>query len=72
MLNQDGAYADIRFPRANEEHGVLEGAGVNDLEVGDMVRVVPNHACATVNMWSRALVVGEDGNLSEWKIRARR
>ena len=72
VLNQDGAYADIRFPRANEEHGVLEGAGVEELEVGDMLRVVPNHACATVNMWSRALVVGEDGDLEEWKIRARR
>ena len=72
ILDRDGAYADIRFPRANEEHGVLEGPAVEDLEVGDMVRVIPNHACATVNMWSRALLVDQDGGLEEWEIRARR
>ena len=72
VLAEDGTYADIWFHRANEEHGFLKGPAVETLKVGDMVRILPNHACATVNMWSRALVIGDDGTLDEWKIRARR
>ena len=72
VLTEDGAYADISFHRANEEHGFLQGTGVETLKVGDMVRIVPNHACATVNMWSQALVIGDDGTLDEWRVRARR
>ena len=72
VLAKNGAYADIAFFKANEEHGFLRGPEVDCLMVGDMVRILPNHACATVNMWSRALVIGDDGSLKEWKIRARR
>lgn len=72
VLAKDGRYADLDFFKANEEHGFLRGSGVKKLRVGDMVRIVPNHACTTVNMWSRALVVGEEGDLEEWKVRARR
>ncbi|GAB2545285.1 alanine racemase [Brachybacterium huguangmaarense] len=63
---------DVRFTTANEEHGFLEGPGTVRLRVGDLVRIVPNHACGTVNMWSRALAVGADGSAAEWEIRARR
>jgi D-serine deaminase-like pyridoxal phosphate-dependent protein len=72
VLADDGTYADLSFHRANEEHGFLKGPGVKTLRVGSMVRIVPNHACATVNMWSRAVVVGRSGELEEWKVRARR
>ena len=72
VLAKDGAYAQINFFKANEEHGFLRGPEVECLKVGDMMRILPNHACATVNMWSRALVIGDDGSLKEWKIRARR
>ncbi len=72
VLGPNGAVADIGFHRANEEHGFLKGPDVHQLRVGDLVRVLPNHACATVNMWSRAVVVDEDGDLQEWRISARR
>ncbi len=72
VLTAGNAYADIGFHRANEEHGFLKGPGVAGLAVGDLVRIVPNHACATINMWSRAVVVTDNGDLEEWKIRARR
>jgi len=48
---------DVEFPRANEEHGWLVGAGADGLAVGDLVRIVPNHACVVSNLWSRLLVV---------------
>ncbi len=41
---------DVAFSTANEEHGFLTGAGVAQLRVGDLLRIVPNHACGTVNM----------------------
>lgn len=43
---------DISFETANEEHGFLTGSGVDALAVGDLLRIIPNHACGTVNMWS--------------------
>jgi len=56
----------IRFEVAYEEHGVLTGAGVEVLDVGDLVSIIPNHACGAVNMWSH-VGVARDGELSdEW------
>lgn len=56
----------VTFAAANEEHGYLKGA---NLKVGDLVRIVPNHACTATNMWSRAYAVGDD--IETWEIRAR-
>ncbi|MFD0854252.1 hypothetical protein ACFQ07_18585, partial [Actinomadura adrarensis] len=43
---------DIESRNANEEHGYLTGPGTSNLSVGDVLRIIPNHACATTNMWS--------------------
>jgi D-serine deaminase-like pyridoxal phosphate-dependent protein len=51
---------EVSFPRANEEHGWLVGPGADRLSVGDLVRIVPNHACVISNLWSRVLVVDQD------------
>jgi D-serine deaminase-like pyridoxal phosphate-dependent protein len=45
-------YEDIVVLRANQEHGVIaarpgSGAAIPSLRVGDRVRILPNHACAT-------------------------
>jgi D-serine deaminase-like pyridoxal phosphate-dependent protein len=48
-----------------EEHGLITGA--SGLSVGDVVHIVPNHACITVNMWSRMLAGDET-----WAVVARR
>jgi D-serine deaminase-like pyridoxal phosphate-dependent protein len=46
------AYRDIIVADANQEHGIIavrpgSGARLPDLAVGDRVRILPNHACAT-------------------------
>jgi D-serine deaminase-like pyridoxal phosphate-dependent protein len=46
--------------RLNEEHGYLTLAGGDDLELGQQVRVVPNHVCVVVNL-SQELVVTRGG-----------
>lgn len=62
---------DIVFGEANEEHGYLTGPGTAELAVGDLVRIVPNHACGTVNMWSELNVVDGAGVSEVWPIEAR-
>ncbi|WP_175985584.1 alanine racemase [Microbacterium tenebrionis] len=56
----------IVFDRAYEEHGILRGPDATTHAVGDRVRIVPNHACGIVNMWSRVVVVDGDRVVEEW------
>jgi D-serine deaminase-like pyridoxal phosphate-dependent protein len=63
--------AGVSFSRANEEHGFLTGPGTSSLAVGDLVRILPHHACATVNMWSELVAMHTDGALERWPIVAR-
>ena len=72
VLDRDGLPLDgVTFPRANEEHGFLVGAGTGVLTVGDLVRILPHHACATVNMWSELTAVQADGSYERWPVVAR-
>jgi D-serine deaminase-like pyridoxal phosphate-dependent protein len=55
---------------ANEEHGFLLDPAAS-LAVGDLVRIVPNHACGTTNMWSHLYAVRGDEVVERWEISAR-
>ena len=55
------AYPDLLMIQANQEHGVLglrtgSAAAIPDLHVGDQVRILPNHACATASQHESYLV----------------
>lgn len=60
---------------ANQEHGVItpgahaEGE-VPSLAIGDKIRIVPNHACATAAQFDQYIVI-EDGHLIDQWPRAR-
>jgi len=41
----------LEVVRLSEEHGVVEGPGVERLRVGDKVRVLMNHVCPVVNLF---------------------
>jgi D-serine deaminase-like pyridoxal phosphate-dependent protein len=47
-----------RIVQLNEEHAYVR-LGAEPLEVGQRVRVVPNHACVVVNLFDELVVVGE-------------
>jgi D-serine deaminase-like pyridoxal phosphate-dependent protein len=53
VCDPDGQpYDDIVVLRANQEHGIIaarpgSNARIPELRVGDRVRILPNHACAT-------------------------
>jgi D-serine deaminase-like pyridoxal phosphate-dependent protein len=65
-------YGDLIVADANQEHGVLalrpgSGAPLPDLHVGDLVRILPNHACATAAQHDRYVVLGDGGAVeAEW------
>ena len=61
----------LTFLAANEEHGYLSGPGAASLKVGDLVRLVPNHACGTVNMWGAMYVVEGGRAVERWAVVAR-
>jgi D-serine deaminase-like pyridoxal phosphate-dependent protein len=57
-------YPGIVMLDANQEHGILaarpgSGATLPDLPVGAMVRILPNHACATAAQYDRYVVVNK-------------
>ena len=61
--------ADYILVGANQEHGIMArrpGAGPDtlQLQVGQQVRILPNHACATAAQYGAYQVVGEDGAVS--------
>ena len=57
--------------RADEEHAYVALADGDELELGDRVRVVPNHACVAVNLFDELVVLGADGGGERWPVDAR-
>jgi D-serine deaminase-like pyridoxal phosphate-dependent protein len=54
-----------------EEHAYVELAPDDDLELGQRVRIVPNHACVVVNLYDE-LVVARNGTVeTTWRVAAR-
>ncbi len=61
--------------RLSEEHGVVEFDGDLDLAPGDRVEIVPNHACAAVNLAERLVLTEGEGSrrtvTAIWPVSAR-
>ena len=57
--------------RLSEEHGILTLDPTVDLDIGDRVRIIPNHACAVVNLFDRAYGMRNGKVVEEYKIAAR-
>jgi D-serine deaminase-like pyridoxal phosphate-dependent protein len=57
--------------RLSEEHAIVEVARGDVLELGQRVRVVPNHACVVANLADEVVVVGAGRETTTWRINAR-
>jgi D-serine deaminase-like pyridoxal phosphate-dependent protein len=57
--------------RLTEEHGMLRVGRDPDLEVGDTVRIIPNHVCSTVNLHNEVFFTDETGGVERVKVAAR-
>ncbi len=64
-------YPDLIMRHANQEHGVLElrpesSARLPELPVGSLVRILPNHACATAAQHSHYNVMLDGQLVAQW------
>ncbi|MGG3741983.1 alanine racemase [Paenibacillus chibensis] len=50
---------DAVFEKMNEEHGMIRTSGPHGLHVGDVLSIVPNHICPTVNLHNEVYVTKE-------------
>jgi D-serine deaminase-like pyridoxal phosphate-dependent protein len=72
----DGLFGTIlevpgaRIVKLNEEHAYVQ-LWAEQLEVGQRVRVVPNHACVVANLFDELVVVGEGREPHRWPVDAR-
>jgi D-serine deaminase-like pyridoxal phosphate-dependent protein len=65
-------HPEARIARFAEEHGFLDLARSNTRpEVGDVVRIVPNHVCVVVNMFDEVVMVRGDDIIGTLPIAAR-
>ena len=55
-----------RIVRLDEEHGCVEPAG--DLELGQQVRIVPNHVCLAVNLADELVLVRDGEIVARWPV----
>lgn len=60
-----------RIIALSEEHGWVQVTGGSTLQVGDRIRVIPNHACVTANMMEEYYLVDGEEVKETWRIDAR-
>jgi D-serine deaminase-like pyridoxal phosphate-dependent protein len=62
-------YPQIKVNWASEEHGVIQlrpEQSIPNLQIGDKVRIIPDHACGTTNMHDSLFVVRGEQVEAEW------
>ena len=65
-------YPNLQIWRLSEEHATVRVAGDGKIpEIGDKVEIIPNHACATVNLHDSFFAVSRDEVMGEFAIQAR-
>lgn len=64
-------YPGLVIEQLYEEHAIVRSAEPCSLPLGARVRVVPNHACTTVNLHSRMAVVVDEELVDLWEVAAR-
>ena len=62
---------DLAVDQLSEEHGRVVASGPTRLQVGDRLRIVPNHACVVSNMVDAVHIVRSGGAPAVWRVAAR-
>ena len=50
----------LRIERLSEEHGIVKGSGISNYQLGDQLKIIPNHACSMVNLFDEIHVFKEN------------
>jgi D-serine deaminase-like pyridoxal phosphate-dependent protein len=62
--------AELMVQKLSEEHGWLKRMG-DSLDVGSLVRIIPNHSCAVVGLADTLTVIRDGKPIDEWRVAAR-
>jgi D-serine deaminase-like pyridoxal phosphate-dependent protein len=62
---------DAVLERMNEEHGMIRVKPDAAYQVGDVIRIIPNHICSTVNLHSFVYIKESSGKLRKTAVAAR-
>jgi D-serine deaminase-like pyridoxal phosphate-dependent protein len=63
---------DLKVTALSEEHGIIDLRGTDwKPRPGDLVRIVPNHVCVSVNLNDRLWQIQHEDLLGYWKVEAR-
>ncbi|WP_182914343.1 alanine racemase [Paenibacillus sp. 1011MAR3C5] len=62
---------DAVFERMNEEHGVISIKADSPYQVGDVIAIIPNHICSTINLHNFVYLQQADGTLVQTPVAAR-
>jgi D-serine deaminase-like pyridoxal phosphate-dependent protein len=63
-------HTGLRIERMFEEQAIAVSDAPCELRIGDRVHIIPNHACAAVNLHTRMLVVEDGPVVDAWPIDA--
>ena len=64
-------YPSVVIERLSEEHGILSFPPEVELEIGQVLEIIPNHACPVVNLASDVCVVQAGEVVDLWFLAAR-
>ncbi|MFC4766134.1 alanine racemase [Effusibacillus consociatus] len=64
-------YPAAEIERLSEEHGVVKVSPADPIQVGDLLEIIPNHACPVVNLADELIVVDDRGLRDRWQVIAR-
>lgn len=62
---------DLIIERLSEEHGIVIGKGIDSFNIGDKITIIPNHACAVVNLFDEINVFSKGKYIKTYKVRGR-
>ncbi|MBW6516427.1 MAG: alanine racemase [Candidatus Cloacimonetes bacterium] len=64
-------YPEILIERLSEEHGILRVNKDHEIQIGDRLTIIPNHACSVMNLFDDVYVVKEAQIYAKWQVVAR-
>lgn len=65
-------FPDLVIERVNDYHGIVPATGRADRpSLGQVVAIIPNHACPVVDLFDSMTVLGPDGATEAWPVDAR-
>ena len=61
-------FPDLRIVQLTEEHGTIVSDQSTNLEIGQKIQIIPNHACVVTNMLDEVTVITEERNLGNMQV----